>query len=325
MLALVPRAGGESGQYSRPEVLRIYGLSSRQLSAWEGAGLIAPRQVYATADLGPLKTLCILHAEGATTTAIRDLATAMKAIGEPFDDTRLIRTGTSYGCRFEGAILDPVRRQWLFDFDRIQPERERLISIGSSALYREGIQSRINQRFSSAVDAEEADDPKRAASLYEEILDLDPECAAASINLGTICYHQREYERAEQYYRRATEIDPEYPLAFFNLGNVLDELKRAEASIAAYRRAIEIAPDYADAHYNLGGVYEAAGERRLAIRHYEAYVRLDTTASEWAKTARQRIHLMLRREPLAVASRAIGPANQCAANHATTSRPGRSA
>jgi tetratricopeptide (TPR) repeat protein len=132
---------------------------------------------------------------------------------------------------------------------------------------------------------------------------MDATYAPAYINLGTIYFHLREFVRAEELYRRATEEDPGYVLAFFDLGNVLDELERLEESIAAYRQAIALSPRYPDAHYNLALAYERKGERRLALRHWEAYVRLDTSGP-WADHARGQIGKLLDRDKLSIAWRA---------------------
>ena len=121
------------------------------------------------------------------------------------------------------------------------------------------------------MQAEEAGEKARAMKLYQEMMEHDPAFAPAWINLGTIHFHLREFDRAEQLYRRATEIDPSYVLAFFDLGNVLDELQRFGESIVAYRQAVALAPGYADAHYNLALAYERRGEARAALRHWQAY------------------------------------------------------
>jgi tetratricopeptide (TPR) repeat protein len=136
--------------------------------------------------------------------------------------------------------------------------------------------------------------------LYEEILKIDPLYAAAYINLGTINFHLRQYGRAEELYRRATEVDPAYVLAFFDLGNVLDELQRPDESIAAYRRAVALSPRYADAHYNLALAYERKGERRQALRHWQAYIKLDN-CGPWAEHARGQIRKLLSHEKLSIA------------------------
>ena len=62
------------------------------------------------------------------------------------------------------------------------------------------------------------------------MLELDPDHAAAHINLGTLHYNRQEYALAEKHYRRAIEIDPRYALAYFDLGNVLDETGRVDGS-----------------------------------------------------------------------------------------------
>jgi tetratricopeptide (TPR) repeat protein len=135
------------------------------------------------------------------------------------------------------------------------------------------------------------------------MLEIDPGYAAAYINLGTIHFHMRQYGRAEELYRRASEIDSGYVLAFFDLGNVLDELERPEESIAAYRRAVALAPRYADAHYNLALAFERQGEHRSALRHWQAYIKLDNRGP-WADHARGEIRKLLSMEKLAIAWRA---------------------
>jgi tetratricopeptide (TPR) repeat protein len=161
----------------------------------------------------------------------------------------------------------------------------------------------VQELFLRAVQAEESGEKHRAIALYEEIVAVDPSFAPAYINLGTIHFHLRKYGRAEELYRRATETDPGYVLAFFDLGNVLDELQRPNESIAAYRQAIALAPRYADAHYNLALAHERKDEHRAALRHWEAYVRLDKNGP-WSDHARGQIHKLLSREKLSIAWRA---------------------
>ncbi len=83
------------------------------------------------------------------------------------------------------------------------------------------------------------------------------------------------------------------------------ELERLDESIEAYRHATVLSPRYADAHYNLALAYERKGERRDALRHWQAYVRLDRSGP-WADHARGQIRKLLDREKLAIAWRADG-------------------
>ena len=299
--------------YSRRDVLRILQISCHQLQGWERAELIAQQQSYTFQDLGQLRTLRALREEDVPAASIRHSIMAMKAVSgmaNPMLEACLVRTGTRLAFRHRGAMVDPIRRQLLFDFERLdRMDRMDRPSAGSEPypLRRFGMADPrgMQDRFLAAVQAEEAGDKQRAIDLYEEILELDPEYAAAHINLGTIQFHLRQYGLAEELYRRATEADPEYVLAFFDLGNVLDELQRPDESIAAYRQAIALAPRYADAHYNLALAYERKGECRQALRHWQSYLRLDNRGP-WADHARNQIRKLLSMEKLAIAWRATG-------------------
>ena len=291
--------------YSRQDVLRILQISSRQLQGWERANLIPQQQTYSFQDLGQLRILRILREEAVPAASIRDSIVAMKAVAgmtNPLLEACLVRTGTRLAFRHHGAVVDPIRRQLLFDFDRAD---------GPTAvsephpLRKPGRKNPrgIQDRFLAAVQAEEAGEKQQAIALYDEILVFDPAYAPAYINLGTIYFHLRQFSRAEELYRHATEADPGYVLAFFDLGNVLDELQRPDESIAAYRKAVALAPRYADAHYNLALAHERRGERRPALRHWQAYVGLDSRGP-WAEHARGQIHKLLSGEKLSIAWRA---------------------
>ena len=297
--------------YSRQDVLRILQISCRQLQGWERAGIVAQQQTYTFQDLGQLRTLRVLREEDISAASIRHSIMAMKAVAgmaNPMLEACLVRTGTRLAFRHRGAMVDPIRRQLLFDFERVdRMDRMDRPSAGSELfpMRRAGAANPrgMQDRFLAAVQAEEVGEKQHAIALYEEILELDPEYAAAYINLGTIQFHLRQYGRAEQLYRRATEADPAYVLAFFDLGNVLDELERPDESIAAYRQAVALAPHYADAHYNLALAYERKGQCRQALRHWQSYVRLDNRGP-WAEHARGQIHKLLSRETLSIAWRA---------------------
>jgi tetratricopeptide (TPR) repeat protein len=293
--------------YSRQDVLRILDISPRQLQAWERAGLMEAQQGYSFQDLGQLRTLRLLRDEAVPAASIRHSIVAMRAVAgmnNPLVEATLVRTGTRIAFRHHGAVVDPIRRQLLFDFERFDRE---WTEANPEPLRRPGTDKgqSVQDMFLAAVQAEETGDKQAAAELYEQIVEIYPDYAPAQINLGTIYFHMRQYGRAEQLYRRATQIDPNYVLAFFDLGNVLDELGRLGESIEAYKRAVELAPQYADAHYNLALAHERLGERRPALRHWQAYVRLDRNGP-WADHARGQIHRLLGRERLSIAWRAEG-------------------
>lgn len=297
------------GNYSRQDVLRILQIRSHQLQGWERARLIPQQQSYTFQDLGQLRTLRVLRAEAVSAASIRDSILAMKAVAgmaNPLLEARVVRTGTRIAFRHGGEMMDPIRRQLLFDFDKAGEWGRPSPASEPAPMRRSGpcrIPEQIQASFQAAVQAEEAGDKQGAIALYAEILLLDPQYAAAAINLGTIYFHLREFSRAEECYRRATAASPGYVLAYFDLGNVLDELDRPDESIAAYRQAIALSPGYADAHYNLALAFERKGQPRAALRHWHAYTRLDHHGP-WAEHARIKMRNLLSREKLAIASRA---------------------
>jgi len=301
--------------YSRQDVQRILQISSRQMQGWERAGLISQQQAYTFQDLGQLRILRALREDDVPAASIRDSILAMKAVAgmtNPLLEACLVRTGTRLAFRHHGAVVDPIRRQLLFDFERLdQNDTEttkgfaaRTVPSEPPALHPNiaGKSRTIQDLFLSAVQAEESAEKHRAIEIYHQILAIEPDYAPASINLGTLHFHLRQYRQAEEYYRRATIADPAYVLAYFDLGNVLDELGRMDEAISAYRQAVTLSPGYADAHYNLALAYERKGQQRSALRHWQSYVRLDNRGP-WAEHARLQIRKLLSREKLAIATR----------------------
>ena len=303
--------------FSRQDVQRILQISSRQLMGWEKAGLISPRESYTFQDLGQLRTLRSLREEDVPAASIRHSIAAMQAVAglsNPLQEASLVRSGGRLAFRVAGGMMDPIRRQLMFDFERI--ENQAAVNSGVRPLRQADQSCRgVQELFVAAVQAEEAGEKHRAIALYEEMLRMDPDYAPGYINLGTIHFHLRQFVRAEELYRTATRKDPGYVLAFFDLGNVLDELERPDESIGAYHRAVELAPRYADAHYNLALAFERKGERRAALRHWQAYARLDKQGP-WAEHARAQIRKLLDTEKLGIAWRSakyIAPRKSTAA------------
>jgi tetratricopeptide (TPR) repeat protein len=285
-------------RYSRQDVLRILRITSRQLSSWERAGLIAFSSDYGFQDLVQLRKLRDLRASRISASSIRNSVSAMKAVSgmaNPLLEAGVARRGPRLIFRHSGAAMDPVARQFEFDFEG---ESSRLAAVDQAsgpALQR---LPNVTSLFLQAVRCEEQGKIPEAVALYEQTLAV-AEHAPAAINLGTILYNQRQFPRAEQLYRRATVANPDYALAFFDLGNALDELQRLPEAVESYKSAIRLAPTYADAHYNLALAYERSNERRRALRHWRAYVKLDPVGP-WSNHARLQVRKILDREDLTI-------------------------
>jgi tetratricopeptide (TPR) repeat protein len=288
-------------RYSRADLLRILRLTARQLATWERAGLVATADSYSFFDLLQVKKVRDLCARKVRPAVIRQSLEAMQkqvaGMENPLLEAGAYTTGHRVAFRHEGRLLEPIAGQFVLDF---APAQKVVSRVGESTkvMRPELVPSNVTELFARGIALEE--DPGsqlEAISTYQKVLEMEPEHAAAHINLGTLYYNRQDYRMAEQHYRQAIEIDPRYSLAYFDLGNVLDETGRVGEAIQTYKTALQLAPTYADAHYNLALAYEKIKEPRKALVHWRAYVKLDTTGP-WAVHARNQVRRILQADGL---------------------------
>jgi tetratricopeptide (TPR) repeat protein len=287
-------------RYSRIDVLRILRVTARQLAGWEKAGLVASGDSYSFSDLLQIKKVRDLSAQKVRPAVIRKSLEAMQkrvaGMESPLLEAGAFSSGHRIAFRHEGRVLEPIAGQFLFDFD---PGQKLVVTSAPAAPIKPQVPpSDVNELFAHGIALEE--DPNnqtQAIATYERVLDLDPEHAAAHINLGTLYYNRQDYAAAEEHYRAAIAIDPRYALAYFDLGNVLDETGRVAEAIQTYTTSLQLAPTYADAHYNLALAFEKIKEPRKALAHWRAYVKLDT-AGPWSVHARSQIQRIMQADGL---------------------------
>jgi tetratricopeptide (TPR) repeat protein len=292
-------------RYNRQDVLRILRIHARQLQAWERADLVAVTESYGFEDLVQLRKLRDLRATRLSAASIRAGVSAMRAVSgmaNPLLEASAARKGSRLVFRHSGAVMEPIAKQFVLDFDG-QQQLAKVESFRFSSAQKD---TWVSESFVEAVRCEEGSQTGEAIEIYESILSREPRHAPSAINLGTIFYNQGDFLKAELMYRQAVDADPNYALAFFDLGNVLDELQRLPEAVEAYRTAIRLVPKYADAHYNLALAWERLGERRRALKHWEIYLKLDP-AGPWANHARGQAKKILDREKLTIVWRGSSP------------------
>lgn len=283
-------------RYSRADLLRILRVTPRQLQAWEKAGLVAAVESYSFFDLIQVKKVRDLCAKRVRPAVIRQSLEAMQkqvaGMENPLLEASAYQSGHRVAFRHAGHLVEPIAGQFMFDFTpeakvvtgpRPGPE---LVITDTADLFARGI-----------ILEEDPNTQSEAITVYSKVVEMDPNHAAAHINLGTLYYNRQEYAQAERHYRSAIEIDPRYALAYFDLGNVLDETGRVEEAITTYKSALQLAPTYADAHYNLALAYEKIREPRKALQHWRAYIKLDTVGP-WAIHARHQVQRILQADSL---------------------------
>ncbi len=283
-------------RYSRADLLRILRVTARQLASWEKAGLIATAETYSFFDLLQVKKVRDLCARRVRPAVIRESLKAMQkqvaGMENPLVEAGSYSAGARIVFRHDGKAVEPIAGQFVMDFS----SRDNVVPASTPPAGKVSNMPEprdAEQMFARGIALEE--DPstqQQAIALYEQVLQIEPRHAAAHINLGTIYYNRQDYTRAEKHYRAAVEVDPRYALAYFDLGNVLDETGRVSEAIRTYEAALMLAPTYADAHYNLALAYEKLKQPRRALRHWRAYVNLDSSGP-WSAHARNQIRRIL--------------------------------
>jgi len=330
-----PRPVGE--RYSRRQVLRILGLSDRQLAAWERQGFVSPcsgspgedavsgrqpgpgsaagrapsggaseDQPYTFADIVSLRTLLQLRREGVPPARLRSFHAALKAklagVEKPWSELQVQKHGKRLCVQLEGAALEPLTGQFLLGYarrDRATAVRKLEHPASASIPAEVSPEVRADRFFRAGLRYEEHPETyPKAIRAYQRAIEVDPRAAGAWVNLGTLYYNLGRLDEAERCYRAVLSFDPHYTLAHFNLANVFDERKEWKEARGHYEEAVRLSPQSPDPHYNLALVYEKLGLHGKARREWLEYLKLDPY-SQWAAFARQQ----LAKTPLRILSR----------------------
>jgi tetratricopeptide (TPR) repeat protein len=282
-------------RFCRSDILRILHITPKQLSGWQRAGLAPVSDDYSFFDLIQLKQVRDLRAKRVRPAVIRESLMAMRkqvaGMENPFLEASAFSVGNRVAFRHQGRSVEPVRGQFVMEFEPVgavvsAKVRPILRITSASDLFVRGV---ALEEHPSTHD--------EAIAIYQQVIEIEPDYAAAHINLGTLFYNRQNFVAAEKHYRLAIKADPRYALAYFDLGNVLDETDRIDDAITAYRTAIQLAPTYADAHYNLALAYERKHQPRQALAHWQAYAKLDRVGP-WSVHARNRIARILEADKL---------------------------
>jgi tetratricopeptide (TPR) repeat protein len=281
---------------SRKEAVRRVGISQRQLRAWEKQGLIRASAHYSIDDLKALRTLAKLREARVPArkihTALDAVRRRLRDVADPLAELRIYSDGKRLRVQVGGVRMEPETGQLLLDLEGA--ELRKLVAIPSRDREEPNAAVQKKQReaeswFQKGVDLEQAGAPvEQVRDAYRVAITLDPAMAPALVNLGTICFTARDWEKADHYYRRALEVNPSYALAHFNMGNLYDERGDRDNAQSHYEKALSLEPAYADAHYNLALLFQSTGQVMRAVQHWRAYLKIDRVGA-WAEIARREL------------------------------------
>ncbi len=107
---------------------------------------------------------------------------------------------------------------------------------------------------------------------YRDVLEADPENAAALHGLGMLRFRAGDFDAAAAYLQRAVISDSERASYHLDLGRTLQHLNRIDEAVAAVRHALDLDPGDPDAHLAHAGICVDAGDFAEAEAAYRRVI-----------------------------------------------------
>jgi tetratricopeptide (TPR) repeat protein len=278
-LAPSKEAGFQAG-YTSADVAQILGLTPGEIRGYVRAGFLRPRKGSRGEHRFGLQDLVLLRTAKALATRVppKRLRKALRTLGErlpkgkSLTGVRITAVGDSVVVRDGNSFWRVDSGQGVLDFE-VREISARVAPLARKAAAAARVdETRLGPEdwYSLALDLE-ACDPEQARDAYRRALELDPQHAAARVNLGRLLHELGRPGPAAAHYRLALQTRPNDATAAFNLGVALEDLHEDTEAILAYERAVEADPGYADAFFNLSRVYERSGRASAAFRALKTY------------------------------------------------------
>lgn len=153
------------------------------------------------------------------------------------------------------------------------------------------IPDRARREYESARKDLERRDAAGAKAHLEKAVAIAPQFAAAWNELGTIAYHDQDYERAEECFRAGLEADPSAYEPLVNLGGVLINLGKWDEARQFNERAVGVRPNDALANAQLGIVYFQLVRLDDAEKYLRRAVEIDPAHFSHPQLVLAKLHL----------------------------------
>jgi len=142
------------------------------------------------------------------------------------------------------------------------------------------LQSEMRTRYRVAAQQRASGRLEDAFKGYLAMLDLDPQSAIASGQLGSLALTQGKLKQAAEFCRQSLSLDPESAQVHNTMGLALAGLKKPKQAQHHYERAIEIQPFHSVAHNNLGSLFASQGKFSLAEKNFRKALEIDPKSAE---------------------------------------------
>jgi Flp pilus assembly protein TadD len=115
---------------------------------------------------------------------------------------------------------------------------------------------------------------EEAASIYKKVILLKPDLVVTHVNLGGLLFKLGKANEAEESINNALKLDPSYTEAHNKLGIILNQLNKTDEAEASFKKSIELKPENAEAYNNLGILLSKLGRFNEAELNYKKAIEL---------------------------------------------------
>ena len=260
----------------------LLGVSRRVLTGLVEAGFVTPARGprnelrFSFQDVVLLRTAYQLQTLNIPSRKIlRSLARLRASLPQelPLTGIRITAVGGTIAARSGPDQWDADSGQFLLDFE-VAPVKGEVAFLDRSP--RSAKEARIQaEAWFELGEQLTATDRQGAEHAYRKVLELLPVAHyGAYTNLGVLLCEDGRCGEALAVFDRALEYFSDDCQLHFNRAVALEELDRADDALNGYGKCLAIEPGYADAHYNLARLSELRGDKQGALRHYNAYRRI---------------------------------------------------
>ena len=258
------------------------GLSRTVLSGLISAGFVIPSRGarnehrFTFQDLALLRTAYALQKSNIAPRKILASLAKLKAslpTEVPLTGLRITAVGADVAVRDgQGKLASAASGQYLMDFE-VAGSGAQVSFLDRSPLVVSSAEAATY--FMQGVTLE-AKDGTQAEAAYRKAIELDPAFEDAYLNLGAMLCEAQHCEAAVSLYDSAIVACPASALIMFNRAIALEDLERLEEAVSSYELSLKLDPSLADAHFNIGRLKDRLGDSRSALRHFNAYRKLQS-------------------------------------------------
>jgi DNA-binding transcriptional MerR regulator len=286
--------------YTLRQLQQMLGISQRVIAGLVREGFVTPARGphnayrFTFQDLVLMRTAHALQsADIPTARILRSLRRLRESLPAelPLSGLRITAVGDRVAVRDGDAHWEPESGQLVMDFE-VAPTTAGVAAFASvpardepsgvtargprdaCADPQEATQEAGAQALFDLAQALEETDPAQAEATYRTLLRLAPAHADAWLNLGAMLCDANRCAEAVTLYETALGHCPGEALLSFNLAIALEDVGRLEEALERYAQCLAQDPEFADAHFNAARVHQQLGHQQMALRHFNAYRRL---------------------------------------------------